>query len=174
MAKRNWAAIAQLQDRYTRIAISLAEDPKLLACYERGFPHLFEEGCDEGALRIPLSAMLEAAGKFIQDFFGVANWLTRRHFQLCFGFQGLPSHAHKVAATTKIVFEEGPVPQPLIDQLVGQKAQAGLLIEVDGITYLVTDIGFTEGDPEVGSIIDKPPTLTQLELVDASFFDLAG
>lgn len=68
MLKRDWSSIAKLIDVHTRVAISLATDPEILKCFERGFPNLFTEGDDEGPFKIPLPSFTFATS-FMGRFF---------------------------------------------------------------------------------------------------------
>lgn len=90
MSKWNWLAIAEIPDDRTRIAVSLATDPKILSCYARGFPHLFTEGDDEGPLRIPLTALMESAAEYSLEQWDSETVEQDRHFALGLAFEKNP------------------------------------------------------------------------------------
>jgi hypothetical protein len=167
MAKRNWKQICELKDSHTRLAISMTTDAELLACYERGFPHLFTEGDDEGPQYVPLSAIMEATQENEDPGFEEQN----RHFCLILSrncgnpYLHMPE-AHKLG----IGYDAGDIPKDILKQFVGQKAQAGLVVTYHGEKYLVIEIDFDGAVPEIGSTFTEPPrvyalTLTPLQLV---------
>ncbi|KKP59565.1 MAG: hypothetical protein UR53_C0001G0065 [Candidatus Magasanikbacteria bacterium GW2011_GWC2_34_16] len=173
MSKRKWKAIARLSDNRTRIAVSLATDPKILACYERGFPHLFTEGDDEGSLHVPLSALMEAAEEFSRDQYPDEPqfWTIDRHFTLDFAGEYY-SHL-RIPNTYMWEWEEDEIPDYVINQLAGQKAQAGLVVEINREKYVVTSITFDGDCPvEIGEIFQTPPPVVAIHLCLVDFIAL--
>ncbi len=169
MAKRNWQQICQIKDYHTRLAISLTTDPELLACYERGFPHLFTDGKDEGPLCVPLSALMEAAQACEDPGFEEYN----RHFCLVLSRESnnpylhLPE-AHRLGSG----YDTGDIPKDILEQFVGQKAQAGLVVSYHGEKYLVIEIDFDGGAPEIGSTFTEPPGVHAMILTPAQLVAL--
>lgn len=178
MPKRNWVAIAQLSDTYTRVAISLAKG-EILACYERGFPHLFTEGDNEGPLCVPLSAIKEAAFKRarnnypddpFQQEFNSNFWLSDsvgddRELEIPIAFEW-----ECPGSSTE---HPPPIPEEIMEQLVGQRAQAGMTVVYRGQQYMLYNIIFNWGElPQVGSTFEFEPQLDYLSLVEANFVAL--
>lgn len=168
--KRNWAAIAGLSDERTRIAVSLVTDPEILACFERGFPHLFIEGDDEGPLKVPLSALKAAAEEYSRDMYGSDASEVDREFSLDMASDEIPH------LDIPIEFEwdandetdEEEVLDFLLGQLVGQKAEAGMIVTYRGKLCMVLTIGF-DVSPDIGSVFTEPPEAHEIILVDAEF-----
>lgn len=169
MPKRSWAMITGLSDLRTRVAVSLVTDPEILACFARGFPHLFIEGDDEGPLRMPLSALMEAAAEYCRQELGGDDEEKIRNFTLVFAGERYPH------LRIPIAFDWGDCdpdpPQAVLDQLVGQKAQAGLVVEYEGRRYVVLTIDFVN-PPKIGSTITEVPQVISISLVDAEFVAL--
>jgi hypothetical protein len=173
--KRNWAAIAGISDQRTRIAVSLVDDPEILAGFERGFPHLFVEGDDEGPLKVPLSALKAAVGDYSQKQYGSNPSEVNREFSLDLAFEvcsdlGIPIEFQWYR------FENGPNEKEtltfLLGQLIGQKAEAGMLVTYRGKRCMVLTIGF-DVIPVIGSVFTEPPTeVREIILVDAEFIAL--
>lgn len=161
--KRNWMEINRVADPNTRLAVSLAKDPEILACFERGFPHLFVEGDDAGPLCVPLSVLMEAAEeKSKMDWPNDPHvWEWDRHFSLGFAFYG---NRHLDIPVT-FRWSDG-VPLEVRQQLVGQKVSAAMRITYCDKKYLVLNIDFVQ-DLVIGSVIVDPPELNSLEVVPA-------
>mgnify|MGYP001591402446 CR=1 FL=1 len=176
MSKRNWVAIAQLSDTYTRVAISLAKG-EILACYERGFPHLFIEGDDDGSLCVPLSALKEAAFEYARKNTFESLWEYDSNFLLAplaeEGSQIEIPIAFEWRCSGDCGLEPPPIPDGIVEQLIGQKVQAGMKIMYCGKQYMVYTIVFRWHDrPQVGSTLEYIPELDYLSLVDANFVAL--
>ncbi len=181
MPKRNWAAIAQLDDYRTRVAVSLATDPEILACYAHGFPHLFTEGDDEGPLRVSLSALKEAAFEYSRkqhpDPKPSNLWELDSNFWLAAAEEENPQLRIPTAFGWECPgadqSEPLSAPEQIMRQFVGQKAQAGMVVMYKGKKYMVYTIVFNCDEyPEVGSVFEYPPELDSLTLVDADFIAL--
>lgn len=165
--KRNWNKIAKLSDKYLRIAISLAADNKVLAGYEKGFPELFEEGEDGGSLKIPLSVLKEAAARGSLKEFPDDDCLVQdQNFMLDLGLKEL----NIPVPLYKFGFDGRKIPSDLAEQLIGQKALAGMTMKFAEKQCMVINIAFNKGQ-EVGSIFEITPDITQLSLIDAEFID---
>ncbi|MBT3817127.1 MAG: hypothetical protein HOG08_02155, partial [Candidatus Magasanikbacteria bacterium] len=170
MPKRNWVAITQLQDDRTRVAVSLATDPEILAYYAHGFPHLFTEGDDEGPLHIPLSALMQAAFEHSQKEYPDPKpsnlWELDSNFSLSAAVEVNPAlnipSAYEWHCEGSV--EVAPrVPEEIMQQFVGQKSQAGIVIVYRGKKYLVCTINFHGNEyPEIGSFFKHPPELDTL------------
>lgn len=170
MFKRNWLAIAQVQDYHLRLALSFTEDRKILAGFAQGFPHLFLEGEDEGPLRIPLSALVEASYRCAQLDFPDPSplnlWEIESHFRLSGTMEVCPPVAHEWE-------KPSPIPPEILSQFVGMKAEAGIVVNYRGRRYMVWEVDFTHIDGlQVGSVFESPPELDYLSLVDANFVAL--
>lgn len=179
MPKRNWTTIAQLADERTRTAVSLARDPDLLACYAKGFPHLFTDGDDEGPFCIPLSILMAAAYEYSRrenSHRGQREWEHDSHFSL--GAAARQNSDVVIPSAFKWCAYDCPDEAldaelaPILDQFVGQKAQAGILISYKGKQCMVYNIIFTEDELELGSIFKTPPAIDFLDLVEVDFIDL--
>ena len=172
--KRNWAMICQLKDPWMRIAVSLAMDESTLRGLQKGFPACFVEGGEDTPLCVPLSALMAAAEVSSLSSEENAFCASRdKHFWLDMAFNLYPhlsipiSHSWCEAKGT-------PVPDGVLQQLVGQKAQAGLMVQWAGKTHLVINICIDdkEGSPEIGSVFTKQPVSDELRLVEARFLAL--
>lgn len=168
MPKRNWKAIEELNDPRTRNAIFYATDPEILACYAKGFPHLFNEGEDDGPRQpIPLSAMREAARAF-DEMDG--NDFTEKDAHFHFSKLDAAVHVRPTYRFTDDGDEE--VLKSISYQLVGQKAQAGMKVSYLGREYVITTIFFVGEEPEVGTTFTEPPDIDFVDLIDPASIDL--
>lgn len=170
MLKRNWVAIASLADYRTRVAVSLATDAEIIACYQKGFPHLFVEGDDDGPLQVPLSVLMEAAAEYSRTDWGSDLSEIDRHFSLGLAFAKNPQ------LNLPVAFQWGDVypvpPESVLKQLVGQKAQAGMTVMFEEKKYVVLNISFARDYPAIGSEITKAHLVYDISLVDAAFVAL--
>jgi hypothetical protein len=161
--KRNWTEICKIEDKNTRIAISLANDSTILGKYEKGFPECFMEGDDEGPLKVPLSALMRQAEEYSATHW--SNYIEEdRHFCLTnniipISFEWTSHHG------------VNDHPQAILEQLKGQRAQAGMTVMWCGKRHMVLYISFDK-TPKIGEILTEVPTIGQIMLVDAEFVDL--
>lgn len=128
-------------------------------------------------VKIPLSALMDAAeARSREDWNKEKFWTADRHFALT-----LAGHRH---ANLRIpiaysfgVDKEGPnLPSQVLEQLIGKKAQAGIVVTYRGIRYLVVAIDFSGDDsPPIGSIIDKKvvDNISSLSLAPAELVNLS-
>lgn len=182
MPKRNWTAIANLSDSNTRYAISQVTDPEILACYERGFPHLFEEGDDEGPLimppPVPLSELMEAAAEHTRSENPDSSkqsldWQENdRHFGLVMAANIEDRFDLPVAFSWGPEAEYPAVPLGILEQFVGQKAEAPLMINYRGKSYVVVNAMWTGQAPKIGIKITEVPEIHLLMLTDANLIAL--
>lgn len=170
MPTRDWTTICQLEDGPTRLAISLANDPEILAGFAQGFPHLFKEGDDEGPLRVPLSALQEAAYEFAREHYSDSPECQEhdRHFSLA---SVLDKHAHLRIPASHWWNEDKMPPQSVLDQLEDQVGRACMPVEYNGVQYLVLDIAFASVIP-AGQKLAKIDSVGQMILVLPEFVDL--
>lgn len=190
MPKRNWQAICNLSDKYTRIAISLATDPEILACYQRGFPQCFLNDDEEEVLLIPLSALVAAAREAsLEEYRGdpsVYDYADNdQHFDLSNGWSLYPHLTIPIAFKCPCAFDEPvdlPMQESLRSQFRGQVYQAGMTLTTEaGHRYMVLDCHFPYRRKEpggkykellaIGEPIENIPS-TDFSLVDASFVAL--
>ncbi len=173
MPRRNWAAICQIQDNRFRTDVSLATDPYVLDGFVRGFPELFfTDKEDEGPLRVPLSALMEAAYEFSSAEYPdePEHWEVDRHFGLIFA-GNIGAHLD-IPIAHSFGEEYDDVPPSISEGLKGQSAQAGMTVRYLGELYIVTDITFAEGYPKIGETFKEVPAVDRVKLALAEFVAL--
>lgn len=167
--KKNFNAIADLgSDLYhLRCAILLADD-KTLRFFEKGFPHLFEEGDDSGPLYVPLSLLQETAYNKLKTSGEYPDAEAQRiaHFDLESADFDIPLAFQWGAHTNN------STPDGVLDQLIGQCAGAGMKVQYRGREYVILSVVFEGQDPRVGAMFRRKPRVRYLSLADAAFIDL--
>lgn len=128
---------------------------------------------------IPLSVIMEAAAMYTKSTYPDEPdfSLIDRHYSL-----GTAAKYNR-AIIIPVAFEWGfkslkavPAPPEVLAQLVGQKSQAGMIVEYQGKRYLVWTIDFECQSiveyPKVGSVFTEPPRVDFISLVEAAYVAL--
>ncbi len=170
MSKRNWVAINELENYHFRVLVATTDDAEILAGLERGFPELFLAGEEAPLYPVPLSVVQSRAREFsMREYPDEKCWQEDQHFILCWGTcddLDIPT-----AFTWDADNEE--IPPEILQQFMGQRAQAGMTVVIDDRRYLVWFIAFKVGEEiKPGDTFESPPKLDRLDLVDADFVDL--
>lgn len=174
MPNRNWPAIAEIKDYHFRVAVSLTTEVEILEGLAKGFPELFMAGDDQGPLRIPLSALMEAARKFsVEQHPDEPHfWEEDRHFTLSWASQ------YHAQLDVPVAFHWGTdgtdlePPPEVLQQLIGQKAQAGMQVSYGDRRYVILNLTFRDEVPEIGSELKELPNVGDIQLVEAEFIAL--
>lgn len=174
MPKRNWKAIAAIQEYFLRVAISLTTDPATLAGFAKGFPHLFTDGEDEGHLYVPLSALKAVAYEYARNNSDRPELTAERdaNFCLCNARHGHPEFDLPRAFTWGV--DGDKIPPSVLEQLAPQKAQAGMTVEYMEEQYLIFEMDVPddgEGAPKIGGVFNKSLT-NMISLVSIKFVAL--
>ncbi len=172
MFGRNWGAICH-SDEPLRTVISSATHDQVLEAFSKAHPDLFKKGKDEGPLYVRLSTLKKASreyaetqhddpGRHVEDSNFTLNYACQMgrdelSIPTAFYWEGEPKHED--------------YPQGLVDQLIGQKAQAGMVVTHHGRKHMVMNIEFYD-KVTVGETFKKAPAVRFLVLVDAEFVDL--
>lgn len=165
--RRNWLVIAAISDYYTRVAISLATDPELLARFKSGWPECFQEGEDTGSLRIPLSVLRAA----VEDAYREppescsGDMIETLEFALCFWLTVAREKFPELDLPI-IAFGEGQdadIPQGVADQFVGQTPKDVIKLTWAGNDYIVVWANFATPPGERFSLRNKPNDRVKLD-----------
>lgn len=107
-------------------------------------------------VRIPLSALMDAAEEYSREDSGYEERLVvaDRHFALNFAGH---KHAHLSLPVAHRFGDDGhALPGVIMDQLIGKKAEAGIVVTYHGKEYLIVSICFNgDNSPPIGSVIDR-------------------
>ncbi len=149
--------------------VALETNPYFLKGLQEGFPELFMDGDEKGALCVPLSALMVAAGEHSVKANGNDEYIDiDRNMHLSNGFEhmGLPypcTHTWSSAEYGDVI------PPELLILLQGKEIRAGMTVEWDGETRVVSNIEYGHGaDVLPGTTIDDPSQIGHLDLVPAS------
>lgn len=167
MPKRNWVVIAKLEDPYLRISVSISTDTKALEGYMRGFPHLFEEGEDEGPLRIPLSNINDAAREWAQSDCSE----SMKFWDYCESSRPLWDLPGKTQLESPVSVEwigddVNKIPKNVLKQFIEQDPDEGIIIAFGLSIYVAIHVEYEE---EVKGPFTEPPKLKSLSLVDVRY-----
>jgi len=129
-------------------------------------------------VRIPLSALMDAAEECSREEWSMGSdaertWVADRHFALTFGGKKYPQLRFPIAH--RFGNGEPPLPKKVIEQLIDQKAQAGIVVTYRGKEYLVVMIDFCgDESPQIGSVIDNGVVdkISSLSLANAELVNL--
>ncbi len=167
--RKNFNAIAALgpNEYHLKCAVLLA-DGETLRSFEKGFPHLFEDGDDSGPLCVPLSLLKQAAYERLKndEERSEAEAHEIAEFDLESADLGIP-----------VAFQWGEdtnedTPEGILGQLIDQRAGAGMKVEYRDRAYIVLSVVFEGRDPRVGAVFRRKPRVRYLSLADAAFIDL--
>ena len=159
---KNWPEICRIKDELLRLLVATTKDAYVLDGLEKGFPKLFS--VEETKPRVPASAIREAArvrsreennsGEY-EERDAEFSWNTvLRDFNIPLIF----------------VHGYGAVPNELLQQLVGQRFEAGMKISYRDIPCLVACISEYAG--KLHEIITEMPESEFLMLAPAEFIDM--
>lgn len=160
---RNWEAIAKVNCRNTRYALSVAQDPAVLNRLATGFPECFREGKDDELDRFSWSRILRLAEQhhsassecrppysslqYMWHYYLTEERLAQEDQDLA----GIPIAG--VWSTLWYKYEsEGSVPSDVIlqlQQMQGQVLQGPIFIEYRGVRCVIGCIFFEYGCHEL-------------------------
>lgn len=160
---KNWQEICRVKDELLRLLVATTNDAYILAGLEKGFPELF---CAEASeLRVPASALRERARAY-----------SRREWNDSYIEFDVELDWYHVLDEFNIPtalawgYDMGRVPRELLEQLVGQRFEAGLTIIYKGVRCLVVSIDDHAG--RLHEVIEIAPETEYLILAPADCFDL--
>lgn len=129
MHHKNWSAICKIANPLFRLAVAMMDEPQPLAKLAIGFPELFSDEPErEGPF--PVSVIRNLQERLSTEEWGTECAMVDR--ELNWG------KAMRHLSIPEIYFDEGKVPNDIIQQLMGQTIACGMKVVYNGIDMVVT------------------------------------
>lgn len=143
---KNWQAICLESNKRLRLLVALATDKKLLIELQRGFPRLFTRRASHNLLRVPASALREAAEERSRTSWGHDRYVAHDRD---FGWDNLADQF----GLPCIRLQQAEFPIELAAQLNRKEIKPGMKVRWCGVKHYV--IGLPDGW-DTGDIIGDP------------------